>query len=76
MPSHVLGRLSADSDYEKQRAANIHRNESFLQQLGLFSAKLNNKPKKSRANKPEFDPVPSRASSRLQNVPRPDYIDD
>lgn len=76
MPSHVLGRMPPGSDYELQRAANIRQNEAFLQQLGLFSVKLNSIPKAPRANKSEVDMLPTRVSSRLQDVPRPDYIDD
>lgn len=67
------------STYEARRAANMRENEEILKQLGLGKLIMNKKPKMLQKEKNvsnSLPPAPVRSSKRLQEVPRPNYLDD
>lgn len=72
------GRTDKMSAYEAQRAANMFENQEFLRKMGLdrLTMKKPNMFKKREKASDSLPPAPVRSSKRLQEVPRPNYIDD
>lgn len=72
----------AISSYEAQRRANIQENEDILRKLGIIkpmgmpTTKANKDPKRMKAKKVCDDTMPARASTRLKDVVRPNYVED
>ena len=66
------------SDYEKQRLANIARNQDILAELGLVEREENPNPKKKQRRKSKESPpaFPLRTSDRLATKEAPDYVND
>lgn len=63
---------------------NMQKNQEILKAMGILEAKLDSTPKASAATQNTKEPMkkttsnvfaPMRASSRLKEVPRPNYVD-